>query len=69
MTDELLCNEDVEEDCVLSEEEISSFELAEEETSFSISPVVFIDEENITCAVVENKMNSRKCNKQSKFHM
>ena len=25
MTDELFCNEDVEEDCALSEEEISSF--------------------------------------------
>ena len=48
MKDELFCNEDVEGDCVLSEEEISSFEVAdEEETSVSIPPVVFIDEENI----------------------
>ena len=59
MTDELFRNEDVEEDCVLSEEEISSFEITdEEETSVSI-PVVFIEEENITCVVVEKK------NKQS----
>ena len=55
MTDELFRNEDVEEDCVLSEEEISSFEITdEEETSVSI-PVVFIEEENITCVVVEKK--------------
>ena len=40
-------------------EEISSFEITdEEETSVSI-PVVFIEEENITCVVVEKK------NKQS----
>ena len=65
MADELFCNEDVEGDCVLSEEEISSFEIAGEENSVSIPPVVFIDEENITCVVVENKMNSRRCNKQS----
>ena len=59
MTDELFRNEDVEEDCVLSEEEISSFEITdEEETSVSI-PVIFIEEENITCVVVEKK------NKQS----
>ena len=59
MTDELFRNEDVEEDCVLSEEEISSFEITdEEETSVSI-PVAFIEEENITCVVVEKK------NKQS----
>ena len=59
MTDELFRNEDVEEDCVLSEEEISSFEITdEEETSVSI-PVVFIEEENITCVVVDKK------NKQS----
>ena len=59
MTDELFRNEDVEEDCVLSEEEISSFEITdEEETSVSI-PVVFMEEENITCVVVEKK------NKQS----
>ena len=63
MADELFCNEDVEEDCVLSEEEISSFEIAEEETSVSIPPVVFIEEENITCLVVENKMNRCRCNK------
>ena len=48
MEDELFRNKDVDEDCVLSEEEISSFEVAdEEETSVSIPPVVFIDEENI----------------------
>ena len=65
MANELFCNEDVEEDCVLSEQEISSFEIGEEETSGSISPVVFIDEENITCVVVENKINRHRCNKQS----
>ena len=65
MADELFCNEDVEEDCVLSEEEISSFEIAEEETSVSIPPVVFIEEENITCLVVGNKMNRCRCNKSS----
>ena len=66
MIDELFCNEDVEEDCVLSEEEISSFKIAdEEETLVSIPPVVFIDEENITCVVVEKTINSRMCNKQS----
>ena len=65
MADELICNKDVEEDCVLSEEEISIFEIAKEETSVSIPPVAFIDEENITCVVVENKMNRRRCNKQS----
>ena len=35
MTDELFCNEDVEEDCVLSEEDISSFD-------FLLSPFSFI---------------------------
>ena len=35
MTDELFCNEDVEEDCVLSEEDISSFDLL-------LSPFSFI---------------------------
>ena len=65
MAGELFCIEDVEEDSVLSEEEISSFEITEEETSVSIPPVVFIDEENITFVVVENKMNSHKCNRQS----
>lgn len=36
-------------DCVLSEEEISSFEIVDKkETSASIPPVVLIDEENIT---------------------
>ena len=44
MTNELFCNEDVEEGCVLSEEEISSLEIAEEETSVSIPPFVFTDE-------------------------
>ena len=33
MADELICNKGVEEDCVLSEEEISIFEIAKEETS------------------------------------
>ena len=65
MTDELFRNEDVQEDCVLSEEEISSFEITEEETSVSIPPVVFIDEENITFVVVENKMNSHRCNNKA----
>ena len=66
MTDELFRNKDVEEDCVLSEEEISSFKIAnEEETSVSIPPVVFIDEENITCVVVEKKINNHRYNKQS----
>ena len=65
MAGELFCMEDEEEDCVLPEEEISSFELAEEETSVSIPLVVYIDEENITCVVVENKMNRLRCNKQS----
>ena len=65
MAGELFCNEDVEEDSVLSEEEISSFEITEEETSVSIPPVVFVDEENITCVVVENKMNRSRYNKQS----
>ena len=57
MTIELFRNEDVEEDCVLSEEEISSFKIDEdeEETSVSIPPVVFIDGENITCVVIEKK--------------
>ena len=35
MTDKLFCNEDVEEDCVLSEEDISSFD-------FLLSPFSFI---------------------------
>ena len=57
-----MINEDVEEDCVLSEEEISSLEIAdEEETSVNIPPVVFIDEENITCVGVEKKINSCRC--------
>ena len=64
MAGELFCIEDEEEDCVLSEKEISSFETAEEETSVSIPPAAFIDEENITCLVVENKMNRRRCNKE-----
>ena len=33
------------------------------DTYLLIPPVVFIDEENITCVVVENKINSRRCNK------
>ena len=64
MIDELFRNRDVEEDWVLSEEQIPSFEIADE-TSVSIPPVVFIDEENITCVVVERKISSRSCNKQS----
>ena len=56
MTDELFRNEDVEEDCILSEKEISSFEIADEqETSVSIPTVVFIDQKNTTCVVVEIK--------------
>ena len=50
-----------EEDCVLSVEEISCFEIVdEEETSASISVVVFIDKDNVTSVVVEKKINSRR---------
>ena len=65
MAGELFCMQDEEEDCLLPEEEISSFELAEEETSVSIPPVVCIDKENIICMIVENKMNRHRRNKQS----
>ena len=57
MTDELFRNENVEEDCVLLEEE--------EETSVSIPPVIFINKEHITCVVAEKKINIRWCNEQS----
>ena len=50
-----------EEDCVLSVEEISSFEIVdEEETSASISVVVFIEKDNVISVVVEKKINSRR---------
>ena len=50
-----------EEDCVLSVEEISCFEIVdEEETSASISVVVFIEKDNVISVVVEKKINSRR---------
>ena len=48
MTDELFRNENVQEDCVVSDEE--------EETSVSIPPVIFINKEHITCVVAEKKI-------------
>ena len=48
MTDELFRNENVQEDCVVSDEE--------EETSVSIPPVIFINKEYITCVVAEKKI-------------
>ena len=57
MTDELFRNENVQEDCVVSDEE--------EETSVSIPPVIFINKEHITCVVAEKKINIRWCNEQS----
>ena len=54
MTDELFRNENVEEDCVLLEEE--------EETSVSIPPVIFINKEHSACVVAEKKINIRWCN-------
>ena len=50
-----------EEDCVLSVEGISCFEIVdEEETSASISVVVFIEKDNVISEVVEKKINSRR---------
>ena len=67
MTDELFRNENVQEDCVVSDEE--------EETSVSIPPVIFINKEHITCVVAEKKIKyslvqwTKLCNNKRVIYM